>query len=274
MDFLELSSTVIFDEGRIRLPVFLGLLILLLLLERLSPRRQRTMPSTDRWFTNFGITVINTVVLRFMAPFTATLTAAQMMDVNFGLFNVVDWPLWFEFLLTIILFDLAIYLQHVATHHIPILWRLHKVHHADRDIDATTALRFHPVEIAFSMLYKVLLVVLLGPTVFAVLVFEIILNGCAMFNHANLRLPSALDRALRLFIVTPDMHRVHHSAEIGETNSNYGFSLSIWDKIFKTYTAQPRYGHDQMTIGLNDYQTDKPNRLLWSLTLPIRNKGD
>jgi sterol desaturase/sphingolipid hydroxylase (fatty acid hydroxylase superfamily) len=170
----------------------------------------------------------------------------------------------------IIILDMLIYWQHVAFHHIPALWALHKVHHADRDIDVTTGARFHPAEIVVSMVYKMALVVILGAPVIAVIIFELVLNGCAMFNHSNLKLPARLDRILRRVIVTPDMHRVHHSARVSETNSNYGFSLSIWDRLFGSYIAQPEQGHEGMTIGLEEYQTPGPASLLWSLCLPLR----
>ena len=166
--------------------------------------------------------------------------------------------------------DFAIWLQHLGSHTIPALWRIHRVHHADVDIDVTTALRFHPVEIGLSMLYKVVWVLLLGPPAGAVVLFEVILNGGAMFNHANFALPARLDRALRALVVTPDMHRVHHSVIPGEHHSNYGFNLSIWDRSFRTYTAQPEKGHLAMTIGLADFQSDRPSQLGWSLGLPFR----
>jgi sterol desaturase/sphingolipid hydroxylase (fatty acid hydroxylase superfamily) len=170
----------------------------------------------------------------------------------------------------VVLLDFAVYVQHVISHKVPILWRLHKVHHADRDVDATTGVRFHPVEALLSMIYKSAIVLLLGPAAMAVVVFEIILNASAMFNHANLRLPSSLDKVLRSLFVTPDMHSVHHSVIVHETDSNYGFFLSIWDKLFKTYTANPSLTPDKINIGLNEYQTDNPSSLGWSLALPFR----
>jgi sterol desaturase/sphingolipid hydroxylase (fatty acid hydroxylase superfamily) len=166
--------------------------------------------------------------------------------------------------------DLAIWVQHLASHKVPIFWRLHQVHHADRDIDVTTAVRFHPVEIALSMLWKIAVVIPLGASPFAVFLFEVILNACAMFNHANIALPPWLERIVRLFIVTPDMHRVHHSVERREHDSNYGFNLSLWDRLFATYTAQPEGGHRGMTIGLSQYRSDGPTRLIWSLAVPFR----
>ncbi len=257
-------------EPYLRGGFFLGLLCLFLLAEMLLPRRRKSMNISGRWITNFGMTFISNFIVRLMEPVTAMLAAAYAIENGWGILNLLELPGWIAFALAIILLDLAIYAQHVATHKIPLLWRLHRVHHSDRDIDTTTALRFHPVEIIFSMIYKVGVILLLGPAVLAVLVFEILLNGCAMFNHSNLKLPLALDRIIRLLIVTPDMHRVHHSVDPKETNSNYGFSLSIWDRIFKTYIPQPKDGHEGMTIGLNEYQTEQPSRLIWSLWLPFQ----
>jgi sterol desaturase/sphingolipid hydroxylase (fatty acid hydroxylase superfamily) len=173
-----------------------------------------------------------------------------------------------ETILAILIFDFAIWAQHLITHKVPLLWRLHRVHHADRDIDVTTAIRFHPVEIALSMFLKIGLVYIIGPSAVAIILFEIILNGTAMFNHANIKLPLGIDRVLRLILVTPDMHRVHHSVKRREHDSNYGFSLSIWDRFFGTYIAQPEEGHDDMTIGLQ-WQDDRPSKLGWSLRLPF-----
>ncbi|MGR3839169.1 MAG: sterol desaturase family protein, partial [Cognatishimia sp.] len=186
-------------------------------------------------------------------------------------FNALDWPLWLEFLLEVLIFDFAIWAQHLITHKVPVLWRLHRVHHADRDMDVTTAIRFHPVEIALSMGLKIGLVYLIGPSVIAIVVFEILLNGTAMFNHANLRLTLGVDRLLRMVLVTPDMHRVHHSVHRHEHDSNYGFSLSLWDRLFGTYIAQPEKGHDEMTVGLQ-WQDERPAKLGWLLALPFLRK--
>ena len=190
---------------------------------------------------------------------------------GWGLFNALDWPLWLEFLLAVLIFDFAIWAQHLITHKVPVLWRLHRVHHADRDMDVTTAIRFHPVEIALSMGLKIGLVYLIGPSVIAIVVFEILLNGTAMFNHANLRLPLGVDRLLRMVLVTPDMHRVHHSVHRHEHDSNYGFSLSLWDRLFGTYIAQPEKGHDEMIVGLQ-WQDERPAKLGWLLALPFFRK--
>jgi sterol desaturase/sphingolipid hydroxylase (fatty acid hydroxylase superfamily) len=255
-----------------RLGVFLGLFALLATLEVLAPRRVPAQPRSTRWFTNMSIMVLDTLALRALAialPFLAIGAAMDAGRMGWGLFNALDWPLWVEVVLAILILDLAIWTQHLVTHKVPMLWRFHRVHHADRDFDVTTALRFHPVEILASMLLKIGLVYLLGPAALAVLLFEIILNGTAMFNHSNLRLPLWLDRAVRLVLVTPDMHRVHHSIHRHEHDSNYGFALSVWDRMFRTYRPKPEAGHDLMTVGL-DWQDERPSRLGWALMLPFR----
>ncbi|MDU8928425.1 sterol desaturase family protein [Alisedimentitalea sp. MJ-SS2] len=264
------------NEALIRFSIFLGLFALFATLEALAPRRDRTQPRATRWTTNWGMTVLNAVTLRGLAqalamPLLAVGAAVDASVNGWGLLNTLDWPIWIEITAAVLFFDFAIWAQHLITHKIPILWRLHQVHHADRDIDVTTAIRFHPVEIALSMLLKIGLVYLIGPAALAIILFEIILNGTAMFNHANMALPPALDRWLRLVLVTPDMHRVHHSTLRAEHDSNYGFALSIWDRLFRTYTAQPDKGHEGMEIGLR-WRDDKPSKLGWALLLPFRNK--
>jgi sterol desaturase/sphingolipid hydroxylase (fatty acid hydroxylase superfamily) len=205
-------------------------------------------------------------------PVAAVAAAFYVQNHQIGLLNQVAWPEWFKILVALLVLDLAIWAQHLASHKIPLFWRLHQVHHADRDIDVTTAVRFHPVEIALSMLWKIVVVAVLGASPLAVFLFEVILNACAMFNHANVALPRTLDRVLRLLVVTPDMHRVHHSVLRSEHNRNYGFNLSLWDRLFRTYLAQPQAGHQGMTIGLDPYQTEAPTRFAWSLALPFRKR--
>jgi sterol desaturase/sphingolipid hydroxylase (fatty acid hydroxylase superfamily) len=260
------------NEIFIRFAVFFGVLVVLAALERLAPRRAMVQPRARRWFTNLALVVIDTLTVRALAfalPILAVAAAVDAGQLGLGLFNTLQWPLWLELLLAVLIFDLAIWLQHLITHKVPLFWRFHRVHHADRDFDVTTALRFHPVEIAASALLKVGLVYVIGPSALAVIVFEILLNATAMFNHANLRLPLGLDRVVRLVLVTPDMHRVHHSVHRHEHDSNYGFSLSIWDRIFRTYVPQPAAGHDDMTVGL-EWQDDRPMKLGWALWLPFR----
>lgn len=262
------------NESLIRLSVFVGLLCLLIAAETLLPRRERAQPRSTRWFTNFGITILNTVTLNLMAFIMPLLAVGAAMDASgnsWGLFNNVGWPAWVEVLLAILVLDFVIWAQHLITHKIPILWRLHRVHHADRDVDVTTAIRFHPVEIALSMILKIGVVYLLGPAAIAVILFEIMLNGSAMFNHANLKLPLWVDAILRRVIVTPDMHRIHHSVNRDEHDSNYGFALSIWDQMFGTYTHAPRDGQEDMSLGL-EWQDERPAKLGWSLFLPFAQK--
>ena len=252
-----------------RLSIFASALILFSLLEALFPRRRRNLPRQGRWLTHLGITVIDSLVVRILGPLTAIAVAIWAANKGIGLFNLTQWPLWLEIVLAFILLDCAIYWQHVISHRVPFFWRFHKVHHTDRDLDASSAVRFHPVEILLSMLYKCGVVLIIGPAALAVLIFEIVLNASAIFNHANLKLPLGVDKILRLFIVTPDMHRVHHSVIESETNRNFGFNLSVWDRLFRSYKAQPEGGHDGMTIGLSEHQSEAPSQLFWSLKLPF-----
>lgn len=262
------------NELLIRLGVFLGLFALFAVLEAIVPRRARVQSRPRRWFTNLALVAMDSATVQLMArvlPFIAVGAAVDASLRGCGVFNALHWPQWLEIVVAIAVLDLAIWAQHLLMHKVPLFWRFHLVHHADRDFDVTTALRFHPVEIAFSMFLKIGIVYLLGPAAAAVILFEIILNGSAMFNHANLRLPGKLDTALRLVLVTPDMHRVHHSVYRSEHDSNYGFALSLWDRIFRTYTSTPRDGHEGMTIGL-EWQDDRPARLAWALAMPFFEK--
>ena len=256
-------------EATARLTVFLTVFAAMALWELGRPLRLGAAARPRRWSTNLALVVIDTIVVRLLFPAAAVGAALDAEAMGWGLFNLIEAPLWLAVILSFLLLDLAIWAQHLITHKIPILWRFHRVHHADRDIDVTTAIRFHPVEIALSMLLKIGLVYLLGPPAIGIIAFEIILNGTAMFNHANIRLPMSLDAALRRILVTPDMHRVHHSVHRREHDSNYGFALSIWDRMFGTYIAQPEVRHEDMQIGL-EWQDDRPSKLGWSLMLPFR----
>ena len=258
------------DQGFIRLLVFFSVLVLMASAEAMWPRKKRTLLRPNRWFSNVSLSVLNIIVIKLLGPITAITLASYAANHNIGLLNILGLPFLVNVVLGVILLDLAIYAQHVASHKIPLLWRFHKVHHADRDIDVTTGIRFHPIEALLSMLYKSLVVLVLGPLPFTVFLFEVILNASAMFNHANLRLPIKVDHIIRKLIVTPDFHRVHHSITEQETDNNYGFFLSSWDRLFKTYTAQPQSGHDDMRIGLNEFQTQSPANLFWSLRLPFK----
>ena len=268
---MESLSTI--GEAPLRLAAFASIFVVMALLELAMPRRVPGEGKKARWFTNLAITGIGGLILRAMAmlavPIAAVAAAAWAQSQGWGVLSWLDWPGWLKILLAMIVLDLAIYGQHVASHKIPLIWRLHKVHHTDVDFDVTTALRFHPVEIALSMLWKIAVVLALGASPWAVVLFEVTLNGCAMFNHANIALPLRLDAVVRLFIVTPDMHRVHHSIHSYEHESNYGFNLSLWDRLFKTYTAQPKDGHLGMTIGQKNHLNDNPKKLIWSLMLPF-----
>jgi len=266
MDFIQ------DNQETIRLSVFIGVFTLMALLEFIVPRKQRAQPRAKRWFTNWSLVIIDSLTLKILVPVLAVTVAQSVSDRGWGLFNLTNLPLWLECVFAIVLLDMLIYWQHVASHHISILWRFHKVHHADRDIDVTTGARFHPLEILLSMAYKFICILLLGPPVLAVFLFEVLLNASAMFNHSNIRLPKWLDARLRYFIVTPDMHRVHHSIIVYETNSNYGFFLSTWDRVFGSYINQPKQGHDDMVIGLQEYQDQRPSSLIWSLKSPFSDK--
>jgi len=262
------------NETLIRLSVFLGLFALFAIIETVIPRRTRPVPRNRRWFVNWGLTIIDSVTLNVMAFIIPVMSVGAAIDASvngWGLFNNIGLPAWIEVIAAILILDFVIWFQHLITHKIPLLWRLHQVHHSDRDMDVTTAIRFHPLEIALSMLLKIGLIYILGPSAFAVILFEIILNGSALFNHANIRLSPRVDAIVRTVLVTPDMHRVHHSVIREEHDSNYGFSLSIWDRMFRTYVAQPEAGHDDMENGLR-WQDERPGKLLWNLKLPFTNK--
>jgi sterol desaturase/sphingolipid hydroxylase (fatty acid hydroxylase superfamily) len=265
---------MILTENAIRLGFFFLIFALVALWELLAPRRGLTTSKKVRWVRNLGITFMNPFLVRLLFPILAVNMAVKAQERGWGLLNNFDLPYWLDIVVGIMVLDLVIYLQHVMFHAIPILWRLHMVHHADLDYDLTTGLRFHPIEIILSMGIKLSVVVIFGLPAVAVLIFEVILNGAAMFNHGNIRLPLKIDRILRYFIVTPDMHRVHHSVIIRETNSNYGFNLPWWDRLFGTYCHQPAKGHAGMTIGLTQFRDPAKLTLPWLLILPfIGNPG-
>ena len=264
------ADDVLAAETLIRLGVFVGVLALLVAGELLVPRRALTVPRGRRWPGNLAIVAIDTVLLRIVFP-TAAVSLALVAEANgWGLLNLVAAPMWLAIPLAIILLDLVIYAQHVLFHAVPILWRVHRMHHADLDIDVTTGIRFHPVEILLSMVIKLGAVVALGAPPLGVMIFEVLLNATSMFSHSNIRLPAALDGHLRRILVTPDMHRVHHSIVARETNSNFGFNLPWWDRLFGTYRAQPAAGHDGMTIGLSQFRDPGELRLDRMLMQPLR----
>lgn len=242
-------------------------------LETLVPQRRLRHGRTRRWVTNLGLFGLDTLLVRVAVPLLMVGTAHLAEARGWGLFNQLSLPFWLELLSTLAALDLALFFQHWATHRVPLLWRLHQVHHADPDFDVTTAARFHPIEIGLSMLYKMAVVALLGPAALAVFVFEVVFNAATLFVHANLSLPPALERLARRVIVTPDMHRIHHSTCQRETNSNYGTMLSGWDRLFATYRASADAGQDGLTIGLSEYQDQRPLALGWSLLLPFRRRA-
>ena len=262
------------NEPGIRIVAFLGILIGMMAWEYFRPARKLQYPRWLRWSSNLGIVVINTAVLRLTLPMLAAGAAVWAEAQHWGWLNQTSWPFWVEVIFALLLFDFAIYLQHVMVHAVPLFWRFHRLHHADLDYDATTGLRFHPIEILFSMGLKMLLVIAVGAPLLAVIIFEIILNSASLFNHGNVRLPAWLEPWARAFIVTPDMHRVHHSAIREETNSNYGFSLSIWDRLFGTYRDQPTLGHEHMVIGLEYFRDERELYLHRLLVQPLLNSPE
>ncbi len=252
-----------------RLGAFLFVFAAVALAERAAPRRRLRAPRGRRWAVNIAIAAFDAAALRLAFAAAAVGAAAAAETAGFGLFNRLGWPAWLEFACAMLLLDLAIYFQHALFHAVPGLWRLHKVHHSDPDVDVTTGARFHVIEILLSMALKIAIAGALGAPAAAVVAFEIALNAGSMFNHGNLALPPRLDRALRLAVVTPDMHRVHHSALRPETDSNFGFCLSFWDRLFGTYRAQPRAGHDDMTVGLAEFRDPARLGFLALLTMPF-----
>ena len=254
MNITDLTDYIIQHEASIRLSFFLGILAIMALWETLAPRRPLTVSKTVRWTNNLGLVFLNSLLIRVLFPTAAVGVAVFVEAHQWGLLNYYKITPGLAMLIAIIALDFIIYLQHVLVHAVPVLWRLHRVHHADLDYDVTTGARFHPIEIILSLLIKFATIIVLGAPAVAVIVFEVILNGMAMFNHGNVGLPPSVDKVLRWFVVTPDMHRVHHSIEDDETNSNFGFNLSLWDRLCGTYREQPRAGQIGMTIGIRQFR--------------------
>lgn len=253
-------------ETLIRLSMFSGVLIAMVVWEIFRPRRTLSQPKGRRWATNLSVTVLDMIFVRLTIGGAAVSTAVYAGTHGWGLLHVIQLPAAASFLITVVVLDMAVYLQHVLSHALPIFWRLHRVHHSDLDFDVTTGLRFHPFEIFVSMIYKAAVAAALGASPWGMMVFEVILNSSSQFNHGNVAIPPTLDRILRLFVVTPDMHRVHHSWKVKETNSNFGFFLPWWDRLFGTYRDQPDGGHQEMTIGLREYRDFEKltfRHLLW-----------
>ncbi len=269
---VALNMSVPSQEAAIRLGCFFGTLLAMSVWELLAPRRPLTQSKPRRWFSNLGLALLNNLVWRLLVPAGVVGLAMTVQTRRWGLFNNVGFPEWFEVAVSFVLLDFAIYGQHRAFHRVPWLWRLHLVHHVDLDIDTTTGLRFHTLEILLSFVWKAVVIALLGAPVLAVMIFEIFLNASSLFNHSNARIPLRIDRVLRLVLVTPDMHRVHHSIENHETQSNYAFCLPWWDFLFRTYRAQPDAGHDAMIIGRPEYRDTQVERLPFMLLMPFRRR--
>lgn len=259
------------QDAALRLVITLLIFGILAWLEFRRPRRHLSKPKMQRWPGNLAVAVLDSVIVRFLLPWLIpVLVAQQAFAMQIGLFNQLTLPLWFEVTITLVLFDLVIYWQHRLFHRVPLLWRLHRMHHTDVGVDVTTALRFHPLEIMLSLVIKSSAVLLLGAPVVAVLFFEVLLNGLAMFNHSNFHLPESIDAKLRKALVTPDMHRVHHSVLGDEHSSNFGFNLSCWDRLFGSYRAEPRDGHQKMVLGLYETNAQQTGSLVWMLKQPFK----
>jgi len=265
-----LVESLLADEPVIRLNAFAVIFAAMAFWELLAPRRRQAIGRFRRWPSNIGIVVLDTVFVRLVFPVAAIGIALLAEARGWGLFQALAAPAWLAAGASVILLDLAIYLQHVLFHAVPVLWRLHRMHHADLEVDVTTGARFHPVEILLSMAIKLGVVAALGTPAVAVLIFEVLLNATSMFNHGNVRLPQRFDRLLRWIVVTPDMHRVHHSVVPRETNSNFGFNLPWWDRLFGTYRAQPVAGHEGMTLGIEQFRDPSELRLDRMLLQPFR----
>jgi len=267
-----MENLLLNHELTVRLGVFFGIFAIIAVWELAAPRRTLRESKPLRWTHNLALTVLNSVLVRAALPLAAVGVAAFASERGMGLFNLFHVPHPLAILLSVLALDFAIYLQHLMFHAVPLFWRLHRMHHADLDFDVTTGARFHPIEIILSMLIKFAVILALGPPAVAVLIFEILLNASSMFNHGNVRIPAAIDRVLRWAVVTPDMHRVHHSIKPRETNSNFGFSLPWWDHLFGTYRAEPQAGHEAMTIGIAQFRSARELRLDRMLLQPFRSE--
>ena len=258
---MSVNDVILQNEMLIRLGFFFGIFAVMAVWEVLAPRRALTVSKAVRWANNLGLVFFNSFILRLIFPAAAVGMAAFTSEQGWGIFNYYDVSPVVAVVASVVAMDFMIYLQHIMVHAVPMLWRLHRVHHADLDFDVTTGARFHTFEIMLSMLIKFATIAVLGPPIVAVVIFEVVLNATAMFNHSNVRLAPGLYRVLRWIVVTPDMHRVHHSVEDDEANSNFGFNLPWWDRLFGTYRDQPRAGHENMIIGIHTYRN--PRLVLW-----------
>jgi sterol desaturase/sphingolipid hydroxylase (fatty acid hydroxylase superfamily) len=258
------------SEPFIRVACFAAVFAAMAMWEIAAPRRQRAVSRALRWTNNLGVVALDSLLVRLVLPTAAVGVAVYAEAAGWGLLSLVEWPSWLEVVIAVLALDLAIYFQHVLFHAAPSLWRLHRMHHADLDFDVSTGVRFHPIEILLSLVIKITVVAGLGAPALGVLVFEILLNATSMFSHGNVRLPTALDRVVRWFVVTPDMHRVHHSIDPKETNTNFGFNFSAWDRLFGTYRPAPAAGHTGMTIGIAQFRNERELWLDRMLTQPFR----
>jgi sterol desaturase/sphingolipid hydroxylase (fatty acid hydroxylase superfamily) len=263
------EKTVLAIEGTIRIGAFLGVLSALALAELIVPRRPLSASRPKRWLANLSVVMIDTLTVRLLFVVGAMGAANFGAEHGWGLLNRVTWPAGLEILLSVVLLDLSLYIQHVIFHAVPILWRLHMMHHADLDVDVTTGVRFHPLEVALSMIIKVAVVLVTGASPAAVLIFEVLLNASSMFNHSNLRIPAMIEPLLRSIIVTPDMHRIHHSIHAHETNSNFGFNFPWWDRVFRTYRVEPQDSHVEMVLGVEHVRGTKAVTLTQMLVMPF-----
>lgn len=268
-----MQASILGNEPLVRMGVFAGVFVIMGCWEFFAPRRQQLVGRGYRWVNNLSLMLIGTATVRLLFPVLATGFAILMQAKGWGLFNVIAAPGWVAVLASMLILDCAIYFQHVLFHIVPMFWRVHRVHHADLEFDVTTGVRFHPVEIVLSMVIKLGVIAIIGPPVLAVMMFEVVLNASSLFNHSNACIPTGMDRWLRWLVVTPDMHRVHHSVVREETNSNFGFNLPWWDRLFGTYRAQPEAGHEGMTIGLLEFRSPRELRLDRLLVQPLLKQG-
>ena len=267
-----MNMFIIDKEIFIRFGFFFGIFVFMTVWESILPRRSLTESKGTRWMNNLAVTFLNSILVRWILPVTTVGAALVSGQRGWGFFYILEMPQWLAGIIAIIVLDLTIYVQHVFFHKIPIFWRLHRMHHTDLDIDVTTGARFHPIEIILSMGIKMAMVIIIGAPPWSVVAFEVLLNATSMFNHSNVFMNERLDRLLRIFLVTPDMHRVHHSVIIKETDSNFGFNLPWWDRLFGTYRIKPAAGHEAMTVGLANYRDRKWLTLPWMLAVPFYSK--
>ena len=264
-----MNNLIADSESSIRLAIFLGMFLLLAIAEVLFPRRKPAYSKPKRWLSNLGISALNTLVVRISFPIAGVAAAMLAQERQWGLLNQLPLAAWLNILVFLLLFDLAIYWQHRLFHVVPWLWRFHRMHHTDVDYDLTTGSRFHPCSILISAAIKIALVIVLGASAAAILTAEVVLNVTAMFNHSNLKLPQSMDHKLRKILVTPDMHRIHHSTDSIEHNANFGFNFPWWDRIFGSYLDQPKMSHEDMDIGITGFQERKSIDIFTLLIQPF-----